>query len=89
MANGTQNYNTLEDIRLRKDELKGKIHKRNEQIGDLWSDLVTPKPASNRGELAANIIGNCITAFDTFMLVRKLMNRYGNLFGHRKRRNKR
>lgn len=89
MANGTQNYNTLEDIRLRKDELKEEIHKKNEQIGDLWNNLVTPKPASNRGELAANIIGNCITAFDTFMLVRKLMNRYGHLFGRRKKKSKR
>ncbi len=89
MADGTQTYNTLEDIRLRKDELKDEIRKKNEQIGDLWADLTTPKPANNRGELAANIIGNCITAFDTFMLVRKLMHRYGNLFGHKKRKNKR
>ncbi len=89
MADSTQNYTTLEDIRLRKDELKGELRKRSERIGDLWGDLFTPKPANNRGELVGNIISNCITAFDTFMLVRKLMNRYGNLFGRKRRKGKR
>ncbi len=89
MADSTQNYTTLEDIRLRKDELKGELHKRSEQIGDLWGNLFTPKPANNRGELVANIISNCITAFDTFMLVRKLMNRYDNLFGRKRHKGKR
>lgn len=89
MADSTQNYTTLEDIRLRKDELKGELRKRSERIGDLWGDLFTPKPANNRGELVANIISNCITAFDTFMLVRKLMNRYGNLFGRKRLKGKR
>ncbi len=89
MADSTQNYTTLEDIRLRKDELKGELHKRSEQIGDLWGNLFTPKPANNRGELVTNIISNCITAFDTFMLVRKLMNRYDNLFGRKRHKGKR
>lgn len=89
MADSTQNYTTLEDIRLRKDELKGELHKQSEQTSDLWGNLFTPKPANNRGELVANIISNCITAFDTFMLVRKLMNRYDNLFGRKRRKGKR
>ncbi len=86
MANTTQSYNTLEDIQLKKDELKGKIHKKNEQIADLWSELVTPKRASNRGELVTNVISNCITAFDTFMFVRKLMARYSSFFSRKRRR---
>ena len=52
-------YNTLEDIALRKDELKAQL-----------SDL----------------IGNAITAVDAFLLVRKLMNTYGWLFGRRKKK---
>lgn len=86
MTNGTPAYNTLDDIQRRKAELRAEIQKKGERIGDLWSDLVTPKPANNRGELAANIIGNCITAFDAFMLARKLMQRYGHLFGRRRRK---
>lgn len=79
----------MEDIQRRKGELNAEIRKKRERIGGLWGDLFTPKPANNRGELAANIIGNCVTAFDTFMLARKLMLRYGHLFGRKKRKGRR
>lgn len=90
MANLAPTYHTLEDIQRRKDELSDAIHAQGERVGALWYDLFTPKKATTRGEIAASIIGNCITAFDAFMLVRKLMNQYGHLFhrgeGKKKRR---
>ena len=79
MAN-SRTYNTLDDIQQRKDELKEAIHKNNQQISTLWYGLFTPQKADSKGEMVTNIISNCITAFDAFMLARKLMNRYGSLF---------
>lgn len=90
MPNLIPSYQTLEDIQRRKEELSDALHAQGERVSSLWYDLFTPKKATTRGELAASIIGNCITAFDAFMLVRKLMTQYGHLFhrneGKRKRR---
>lgn len=83
-----QSYLTLDDIQQRKDELREQIQQSGEQIGTLWYDLFTPKKANTRGELVAAVISNGITAFDTFMLVRKLMNRYGKFFFHKDRKRK-
>jgi hypothetical protein len=79
-------YHTLEDVQLRKEELQAEIEKQNEEIGALWSGLFAPRRANTKGELITNIISNSITAFDAFMLVRKLMTQYGSLFGKKKRR---
>ena len=79
-------YYTLDDIQSRKDELQSEIHKKGEQIGLLWNSLFTPKKTNTKGELIASIITNSITAFDTFMLVRKLMSKYGGLFKSKKKR---
>lgn len=80
MTKNTRTYNSLEDIQLRKDELSEAIRKNNEQISTLWYGLFTPQKANTKGEMVTNIISNCITAVDAFMLARKLMNRYGSLF---------
>ena len=82
----THQYNTLEDIALRKDELKAQLSDNSEKVGTLWHDLWAPKEANTKGELIANLISNSITAIDAFILVRKLMKTYGWLFGRRKRK---
>lgn len=86
MTVDNRTYHTLADIQARKEELLSDIHKKNEEIGRLWNSLFVPKKANTKGELVANIISNGITAFDTFMLVRKLMGKYGSLFRSRKKR---
>lgn len=73
-------FNTLEDIQVRKDELHSEIQKTNERIGNLWNGLFTQKKANTKGELITSIISKSITAFDAFMLARKLMLQYGHLF---------
>ncbi len=78
-------YNTLEDIELRKDELRAELQGKSEQMGELWRDLTLPKPTNSKGELIANLISNSVTAIDAFLLVRKLMKTYSWLF-QRKRR---
>lgn len=79
-------YQNLEDIQLRKDELHTEIAKQSEAISTLWSGLFTPKKASTKGEQVASLITNSITVIDMFLLVRKLMNQYGSLFGRKKKK---
>ena len=82
----TPQYNTLEDIALRKDELKAQIDKESDKIGTLWRSLWVPQKTESKGELIANIVSNSITAIDAFILVRKLMKTYGWIFGRRKKK---
>lgn len=84
--NIVRTYTNLSEVQARKEELKEEIHKANTEIGGLWTTLFTPKKVNSKGELIATIISSSITAFDAFLLVRKLMNQYGNLFGRKKKR---
>lgn len=79
---------TLEEIQARKSSLLTRIHERNEEIETLWEDIFIPRKASTKGELITTIISNSITAFDAFMLVRKLLRQYGSLFYRSKKRKK-
>lgn len=79
-------YTDLAQVQARKEELREEIHKANTQIGNLWSSLLTPKTTNTKGELIATIISNSVTAFDAFLLVRKLMNQYGALFGKKRKK---
>ena len=79
-------YSSLEEIQLRKDELKDDIQQQSEQIATLWRNLITPKSANSKGELVAGLVTNGITAIDGFLLVRKLIRSYGYLFGRKKRK---
>lgn len=89
MAHTAPAYRTLDDIQRRKDELSETLQGHRERIGSLWYGLFTPKKATTRGEVVASVIGNCITAFDAFMLARKLMAQYGHLFRRGEPRRKR
>lgn len=82
----TPQYNTLEDIELRKTQLRAQLRDNSDKVGTLWRSLWVPEKANSKGELIANLINNSITAIDAFFLVRKLMNTYGWLFGRRKRK---
>ena len=83
---GSYSYSSLEEIQLRKDELKDDIQQQSGQIATLWRNLISPKTASSKGELVASLVTNSITAIDGFLLVRKLMRSYGYIFGRKKRK---
>ena len=78
-------YHTLDEIRLRKEELATDIQHDNEQFTSLWRSLFQPKQDSTKGEMIASLVTNSITAVDTFLLLRKLYNRYGRFFDKKKR----
>ena len=79
-------YRTLDEIQIRKEKLQSDIQQENDQIGILWRTLFAPQKANSKGELAANLIANSITAIDGFLLVRKLMKTYGYIFSRKKKR---
>ncbi len=51
-----------------------------DEISGHWQQLVTPQKANTRRELVSALVANSITAFDAFLLVRKLMRGYRTLF---------
>lgn len=73
-------YATLEEIRLRKDQLSEEIERDSAQIGNLWSQLFAKQENSSKGEYIATLVANSVTAIDAFLLVRKLMKNYSGVF---------
>ncbi len=85
-------YRTLEEIQLRKTQLREAIDREGQQIASTWSSLSARKEATTRGEYVANLLSYGVTAFDAFLAVRKLRRNYGgimSLFGRKTGRSKR
>ena len=89
MTTGTHTYTTLEDLRLKKTQLSEEIDTHGEKIAVLWHELAAPKEANTKGEMVTHIIANSITAVDAFLTMRKLVSRYGHLFGIGRKKKKR
>ncbi len=62
------------------------LDRTRDEIKTHWQQLATPQETRTRGEFVAALVSNSITAFDAFLLVRKLMRGYRTLFGRGKRR---
>ena len=72
---------TLDEIRERKDQLLEQLNADNTEFGTKWHQLFVSKESSSKAEFVSGLIANSITAIDAFLLIRKLMKGYGNLFG--------
>ena len=81
-------YHSLEEIRQRKDELLKELQKDNTQFSTLWDQVFLKRENNTKSDYIAGLISNGIVAFDTFMLIRKLMKSYGFLFGKKKKKKK-
>ena len=77
----THQYHSLEEIRLRKEELAEAIQQDSTKFSTLWNQTFIKRENSTNGEYISGLIANSITAIDAFLLIRKLMKGYGNLFG--------
>ena len=77
-------YHTLEEIQQRKEELAADIQKDNEQFATLWYGLFTPRQDLSKGEWVAGLVSKSVTAIDAFLLARKLIKNYGQLFRRKK-----
>lgn len=78
-------YHTLEEIRLRKEELAGMMQRDNDKFTKLWNDIFVKKNEVSKGEWVSSLVTNSITAVDTFLLIRKLIKNYGFLFGKKRK----
>lgn len=79
-------YRTLDDIRLRKEQLYEELQKDNTKFSTLWSQLFVKQENATKGEYIGSLITNSITIIDLFLLARKLKKNYGGLFGLIKKR---
>ena len=77
----TRQYHSLDEIRLRKEELAEAIQQDSTKFSTLWNQTFIKREGSTRSEYISGLIANSITAIDAFLLIRKLMKGYGNLFG--------
>jgi hypothetical protein len=84
----TRHYHTLEEIRLRKEELASEIQQDNTKFSTLWNQTFVKREGSTKGEYISGLIANSITAVDAFLLIRKLMKNYGSLFGKSSKKSK-
>ena len=80
-------YRTLDEIQERKDELLDELRQDNTKMSTMWNQVFLKRENNTKTDYIASIVSNGIVAFDTFMLIRKLMKGYGFLFG--KKKNKR
>ena len=78
------NYRTLDEIRLRKEEIAEELERDNTQFTTLWNRTFIKREDNTKGEYVAGLITNSITAIDAFLLIRKLMKGYGGLFRKKK-----
>ena len=78
------NYRTLDEIRLRKEEIAEELERDNSQFTTLWNRTFIKREGNTKGEYIAGLITNSITAIDAFLLIRKLMKGYGGLFRRKK-----
>ena len=81
-------YRSLEEIRQRKDELLNQLQQDNTQFSTLWNQVFLKREGNTKSDYIAGLVSNGIVAFDTFMLIRKLMKSYGFLFGKKKKKKK-
>lgn len=72
-----ENYNTLHEIRLRKELILSEIRRDNQQINVLWKELFR-KPEQNRkkGFTMASLMTTGARLADGFMLAWKLYRKF-------------
>ena len=82
----THTYRTLEEIRQRKDELLDEIQQDNTKFSALWNQVFIKREGNSKGDYIAGLVSNGFVAFDTFLMIRKLIKGYGFLFGKKKKK---
>lgn len=81
-------YRTLDEIRMRKDELLNELQQDNAKFTTLWNQVFLKREDNTKAEYITGLVSNGIVAFDTFLMIRKLMKNYGFLFGKKNKRKK-
>ena len=74
-------FRTLEEIRLRKEELIDQIQEDSTKFSGLWNQTFIKRKGNTKGDYISGLIANSVTAIDIFLVVRKLMKNYKYIFG--------
>jgi hypothetical protein len=74
-------FRTLEEIRLRKEELIDQIQEDSTKFSGLWNQTFIKREGNTKGDYISGLIANSVTAIDIFLVVRKLMKNYKYIFG--------
>lgn len=85
----TNNYQSLEDIQARKDELLDQLQTDNSQFGMKWNQLFVSKEDNSKTAFIGGLLVNSITVIDFILTARKLYKNYGAIFGLVKKKKKR
>ena len=78
-------YNSIEQMQLRKEQLRQVIDLENKEIHRLWKNL-TDDSQMSRGSQIATFISYGVMAYDGIMMLRKLQRGYGSLLNIFRRR---
>ncbi len=85
----TNNYQSLEDIQARKDELLDQLQTDNSHFGKKWNQLFVSKEDNSKAAFIGGLLANGITVVDFILTARKLYKNYGSLLGLGKKKKKR
>jgi len=69
-------YNTLHEIRQRKEAVLAEIRKDNKQIGKLWNGLFHNKSPRKKGFTWSSVVNTGAGFMDGFLLVWKLYRKF-------------
>ena len=83
-----KDYGSLDEIQQRKDEVLKELRKDSAQASTLWNQIFVKRDETTKADYIASLVSNSIVAFDTFILIRKLMKSYHFLFGGSKKKKK-
>ena len=81
-----QEFRTLEEIRLRKEEMIDQIQNDNTKFTSLWNQTFIKREGNSKGDYISGLIANSVTAIDIFLVVRKLMKNYRGVFGKKSKK---
>ncbi|MBQ9231976.1 MAG: hypothetical protein IJ190_12500 [Prevotella sp.] len=84
----TNNFQSLEDIQARKDELLEQLQTDNSHFGTKWNQLFVSKEDNSKTAFIGGLLVNSITVIDFILTARKLYKNYGSIFGLGKRKKK-
>lgn len=73
-------YLTLEDLQARRDELSDEIAQQDKQFTAMWNSLFVKREETTRTEFLASMVTHGFTAFDLFLMARKLYKTYRGVF---------
>lgn len=71
-----ESYNTLHEIRLRKETILSEIRNDNQQISILWKDLFRKPEPKKKGLTLATVMNTGAGLIDGFMLAWKLYRKF-------------